>query len=96
MSFYRLIEGDSRQVLRNMKKGSVDCIITDPPYGLGFDYGDDYKDTKSNLKKLIKCSLPDMRRVAKRVAVMCGPTQIWEYPKPRFREVFVTRLRRYV
>lgn len=31
-----LINGDSRAVLKQMPDNSVDCMITDPPYGLGF------------------------------------------------------------
>lgn len=36
-NFYRLIQGDSRNVLKKLSDNSVDCIITDPPYGVEFD-----------------------------------------------------------
>jgi hypothetical protein len=32
----RLIQGDCRDVLRTLEANSVDAVITDPPYGLGF------------------------------------------------------------
>jgi hypothetical protein len=32
----RVIHGDCREVMRGMGDGSVDAIVTDPPYGLGF------------------------------------------------------------
>lgn len=31
-----LLQGDSREVLRTLEDGSVDSIVTDPPYELGF------------------------------------------------------------
>ena len=33
---YRLILGDCREVMAGMDEGSVDAIVTDPPYGLEF------------------------------------------------------------
>ena len=33
---FRLLRGDCEQVLRRFGSGSVDAIVTDPPYGLGF------------------------------------------------------------
>lgn len=35
MSDCRLILGDSRDVLPTLDAGSVDCVVTDPPYGTG-------------------------------------------------------------
>ena len=33
---FRLFRGDCGQVLQRVQSGSVDAIVTDPPYGLGF------------------------------------------------------------
>ena len=33
--------GDARELIRHVLSGSVDCILTDPPYGLGEDSGMD-------------------------------------------------------
>lgn len=32
----RCIVGDCREVMRELRPGSIDAIVTDPPYGLGF------------------------------------------------------------
>jgi len=69
---FELIHADCIEVLRNMSDKSVDCIITDPPYGVGIDYGDTYQDTRGNLELLAREALPEMRRVARRVAFTCG------------------------
>lgn len=45
MSDWRLIEGDCLDVLRDMPDASVDALITDPPFGIGFQYGDQREDT---------------------------------------------------
>jgi DNA modification methylase len=37
-----LILGDSREVLRRIPSGTVDAVITDPPWGVGFDEHDDF------------------------------------------------------
>ncbi len=36
MSEWRMIEGDCAEVMRRIPEGSVDSIVTDPPYGLKF------------------------------------------------------------
>ena len=37
--------GDALDVLRAMPDGCVDAVVTDPPYGVGFDYGTSYDDS---------------------------------------------------
>ena len=62
----KLILGDCLDVMAGMEAGSVDAVITDPPYGVGIEY-DDYKDTKENWRKLFIDFVPEARRVAKMV-----------------------------
>jgi len=38
----RLILGDAREILREIPSGSVDAIITDPPWGMNLDQYDDF------------------------------------------------------
>jgi site-specific DNA-methyltransferase (adenine-specific) len=73
--------GDCLEHMCNMGNGSVDVVITDPPYGLNFPYLS-YDDTRENLKSLINDFMPEVLRVAKRaVFILCGPTQISLYPQ---------------
>ena len=78
---YELILGNCIDVLRRMPDKSVDCVITDPPYGVGIDFAD-YRDTTDNLEYLIAHALPEMRRVARPVAFTCGIKSIRLYPEP--------------
>jgi site-specific DNA-methyltransferase (adenine-specific) len=78
---YELIHANCIDVLRAMPDKSVDCIITDPPYGVGIDYGE-YDDTPDNLLALIRLVVPEMRRVAQRVVLTCGIRNLHAYPQP--------------
>ena len=72
----RLLLGDCREILPTL--GKVDCVVTDPPYGIGFPYAS-YDDTRENLRGLI-AALFENRDAFERVVVLCGPSQIHEYP----------------
>lgn len=77
----RVVQGDCLDVLRTLPDGCVDAVITDPPYGLGIKY-EGYDDTRENLARLIAESLPECRRVSRRVYVTPGQSQIGLYPPP--------------
>lgn len=81
MAGVEVIEGDCLTVLPTLADGSVDVVVTDPPYGIGFSYIS-YKDTRENLCNLIKSSFREMLRVSKRVIILPGVTQISLYPDP--------------
>lgn len=39
MSKFELYHGDCLEVMKSLPAGSVDAVITDPPYGMGWDAG---------------------------------------------------------
>jgi DNA modification methylase len=52
-----LILGDARDVLKRIPSGVVDHVITDPPWGVGFDEYDDFKvfiDVRDELYRVMK------------------------------------------
>jgi len=63
--------GDSRELLRNLADNSVDCIITDPPYGVSIGTGGPHRpralfeDTPDSMFALLRDVVPQMRRVLK-------------------------------
>lgn len=61
---------------------SADAIITDAPYGVGFDYKS-FDDTEENVKDLISQLTPHILKL-KRCAVFCGVPQMWMWPKPKW------------
>lgn len=40
----KLILGDSLEEMKKMKDASFDAVVTDPPFGIGFNYGKNHKD----------------------------------------------------
>lgn len=78
---YQLIHANCIDVLRGMPDKSIDCIVTDMPYGIGVHFGD-YCDNVDNLQTLIAYALPEMRRVARRVAITPGIRNLFLYPEP--------------
>ncbi len=65
---YELFCGDCLKVLPTLDTGSVDAVITDPPYGIDLRYAS-YSDTETAWYSLINSVMPELRRVA-RVVVM--------------------------
>lgn len=78
---YKLLLGNCIDVMQSMPDKSVDCIITDMPYGVGVDFGD-YRDNVENLEALIDVALPEMRRVAHRTIITPGVRNMYLYPEP--------------
>jgi len=68
--------GDCLDILPTLETGSVDAVITDPPYGVGFSYAshkDDLKDYPAFLSELI--------RQADRLVRPHCPIMIWQAAK---------------
>ena len=63
-----LYRGDCLSILPTLPDGCVDAVVTDPPYGTGFEYAG-YDDTEAAWYALMDASVPEMRRIAK-VVVM--------------------------
>jgi DNA modification methylase len=80
MSF-QLYNGDCLEIMRDMPDGCVDAVITDPPYGLDYRYNS-YDDTRENLIELIAEFVPSSLRIANRVCILPGVTQVFLYPEP--------------
>ena len=66
--------GDCLDVLKTLPSGSIDAVVTDPPYGLGFR-GEKWDE-----------SIPDWlgtaRGISPVVVFTTAPTTQWDYPKP--------------
>jgi len=78
----KIIQGDAVSVLKELPDKSIDVVLTDPPYGVGINYGEYYEDTQENLKKLIDAFMPEALRVGKVVVLTPGIVNLYSYPKP--------------
>ena len=68
-----LYRGDCLEILPTLAAGSVDAVVTDPPYGIGYA---EWDLAVPNLDWLV-----DARRLARSVLVTPRTGQLWEYPK---------------
>ena len=78
---HRLLCGDSTKkedMERLMAGEKADCTVTDPPYGVGVDYGS-FEDSKEKVRELIKGFMPFIIEPA---AIVSGVASMWEYPRP--------------
>jgi site-specific DNA-methyltransferase (adenine-specific) len=72
--------GDCREVLPTLPK--VDAVITDPPYGIGLDYSETFKDTKDDLISLIDWFMPMVIEKGKVCSITPGNVNHYLYPQP--------------
>jgi len=71
--------GDCLEILPTL--GKVDAVVTDPPYGIGFEYLS-YDDTPDALEVLIAGFMPWALSNAARAVITPGNTNIHKYPPP--------------
>lgn len=76
-----VILGDCVDVMRTFPDKHFDLVLTDPPYGVGYEY-ESFSDTKENLKQLIKDFVPEALRVGKVVLITPGNSNMHLYPTP--------------
>lgn len=60
----KIICGDCLDVMKDMPDKCVDLILTDPPYGVGINYGETYEDTEENWYTLMRKFIPEAKRIA--------------------------------
>lgn len=71
---YRLHLGDCLEFMRTLEPGSVDAVVTDPPYGVDF---------RGNAwDAFIPLWIAEARRIAPIVIFTTAPTTLWDYPRP--------------
>lgn len=73
-----VICGDTRLELPKMADGSVDAILTDPPYGIGINYGEGSDDKAFLTDWIAEC----LRVSAGPVVFTIPSTRLYDIPKP--------------
>jgi len=57
--------GDARELAKLIPDESVDLVLTDPPFGIGFDYGTEYKDDPACYMGLLHWAVGESIRVVR-------------------------------
>ena len=76
-----LYHGDCLAILPTLEAGSVDAVVSDPPYGVGLKYRS-FDDARDAIKEMAKAWVPECRRIAKIVAFTPGKGNEWLYDEP--------------
>jgi len=72
----RLIPGDCLEVMKTLPDKSVDAVITDPPYNVGFSYSE-YQDTRSDYAQWCSSWFSEMERICSgAIAISCGNVNV--------------------
>lgn len=87
-----IYHGDCREILPQL---NGDLILTDPPYGIGVEYGA-FIDTPENVASLISAVLPICRLIGKRTLLTCATRQISLYPQPDWILCWLNRAGSYL
>ena len=77
----RLLLGDCLELMRDLPDGSIDAVVTDPPYGNGTAYNS-YDDSREHLALLVPGFLRESMRMASLIAITSGVANMWLYPSP--------------
>lgn len=78
--FGTITTGDCRALLPTLPDACAALAFADPPYWVGYDYGDGRKD--SDMERIDPVWLVrELRRVARVVCVTPGIGNLWDYPK---------------
>jgi hypothetical protein len=61
---WQVITGDCLEVMRGLDAGSVDAVVTDPPYNVGIEYGKQTDDRRADYAEWCIKWFDHLRRVA--------------------------------
>jgi len=64
-SLNSIITGDARVLAQEIPPESVDLVLTDPPFGIGFDYGSSYTDDPLTYLDFMQWIVEESNRVIK-------------------------------
>lgn len=72
--------GDCLEILPTL--GKVDAVVTDPPYGVGIGYSEEWTDDELLLDNVVIPAIKLSITKAQRCALTPGNKYAWKYPKP--------------
>lgn len=61
----QIVTGDARDLAKAIPDETVDLFLTDPAFGIGFDYGTGYKDDPAEYPQLLSWLIDEATRVTK-------------------------------
>lgn len=74
----RLYCGDCLELLPEIEAGSVDAVVTDPPYGIGFKYAT-HDDKRDGYVEWCRMWFFELKRIASSIAITCGQVNVADW-----------------
>jgi len=90
MKMNKIYSGDCLELIKNINDESIDCIITDPPFGCNASMKGNYNDDEDYIKSKIPLWLKSMYRVLKPNGhiYLYVPTKYIDNWLPLFKQIF--------
>lgn len=96
-----LLHGDCLEILPLFEPGSIDLVLTDPPYGVGLSKKANknkvnevsytqINDDMDYIKNVVIPVINNCIRISNITFVTCGTRALWEYPEPEATGAFYT------
>jgi len=73
-----IYHGDCREILSTLPP--ADLVLTDPPYGVGYKYGNSYQDDAEGYEPFVLGAFQQMRENAPMILITTGMRNLWLYP----------------
>ena len=73
-----IYHGDCREILSTLPP--ADLVLTDPPYGVGYKYGNSYQDDAEGYELFVLGAFQQMRENAPMILITTGMRNLWLYP----------------
>ena len=77
----RIYNGDCLKIMPLLPAKSVDIIITDPPYGVEFEYNN-HIDKPAYMQSIMTEWFELAKRLTDTIVITPGTTNMYDYPKP--------------
>lgn len=74
----KLYHGDCLEIMKEIPDGSVDLVLTDPPYNVGFRY-EGYDDTRKDWVAYFRPVFAQLSRIAKTILISTGTQNLVSY-----------------
>ena len=71
--------GDCLELLQSVEIGTVDLILTDPPYNLGINYGESSSDMKDDYGVWINKWMQECHRISNNIVITPGIVNLTKY-----------------
>ena len=75
----KVICGDCLEIMKGIPDNSVDLVLTDPPYNVGVDYGEQTNDNRDDFIEWMTPIFKETQRISKSILITTGHYRLADY-----------------